>query len=354
MIECAVLILFRLWRLYGSGAFAGRGGIRSRERESAEFLLGANLRGLFPVTSPGMGFNGHYRTFFQLFDIGKRPDVPELPEVETMVRGIRPQVEGRRIVRMVACPCDCRPLRITPAPRKIQQRVEGAVITEVIRRAKRVVLRLDTDEAMVIEPRMTGLMLLADPPDPRYLRLRWELSDGKTHNSLWFWDRRGLGTVRLFTRDEYEERLGPRYLGFDALEMTAAEWKTRLARTSRAVKVALLDQKLVAGIGNLYASEILHRAGIHPERPAEQVTSAQIKRLTESVLHVLNEAIRYEGSTLGDGTYRNALNGDGNYQNKHTVYMRHDEQCGKCGRGRIRRIVQAQRSTFFCPVCQRR
>jgi formamidopyrimidine-DNA glycosylase len=103
----------------------------------------------------------------------------------------------------------------------------------------------------------------------------------------------------------------------------------------------------------LYASEILHLAGIHPRRQAHRLKGTQIARMAECVLSVLNEAIRHEGSTLSDGTYRNALNQAGGYQNAHRVYDREGETCATCNGPPIRRIVQAQRSTFFCPACQR-
>jgi formamidopyrimidine-DNA glycosylase len=120
------------------------------------------------------------------------------------------------------------------------------------------------------------------------------------------------------------------------------------------VKVALLDQRSVAGIGNLYASEILHLAGIHPARRCNKITRTQWQSIADATQAVLNAAIRYEGSTLGDGTYRNALNRQGGYQNYHCVYGRAEEACPRCGPGaKVRRILQAQRSTFFCPMCQR-
>ncbi|MBC8115854.1 MAG: formamidopyrimidine-DNA glycosylase, partial [Candidatus Saccharimonas sp.] len=175
----------------------------------------------------------------------------------------------------------------------------------------------------------------------------------REYNSVWFWDRRGLGTVRLFGPGELERDLGPTKLGPDALSFNSALWRERLGSTSRAVKVALLDQKLVAGIGNLYASEILHVAGIDPHRTADSLRSAEVKRLAAAVRSVLEMAIQHEGSTLGDGTYRNALNQSGRYQNEHRVYMRDGESCSTCGRGRVARIVQAQRSTFFCTKCQK-
>ena len=147
---------------------------------------------------------------------------------------------------------------------------------------------------------------------------------------------------------ELRYRLGP-----DALEITADEWLARLKKTERQIKVALLDQQLVAGIGNLYASEILHRSGISPLRVATRLTKNQINRLAEATSQILSDAIHYEGSTLNDGTYRNALNKDGSYQNHHRVYQRADLLCLTCRTDHIRRIVQAQRATFFCPKCQK-
>ena len=292
--------------------------------------------------------------------------MPELPEVETMVRGIRPQVAGRRIVCVRRCRCRHRPIDFSPGLRAMATRAAGQRITAVDRIAKRVVLGLESGESFVIEPRMTGLMLLSDPPDRGHLRFEWRLdgdadraqngaAEGENAHdfSLWFWDRRGLGTVRLFSPEQLTQALGPSTLGPDALTMTVDHWCERLVRTRRAVKVALLDQKLVAGIGNLYASEILHLARIHPEQPAHRLTARQIQRLHAATRTVLETAIRYEGSTLSDGTYRNALNENGRYQNHHRVYARSGQRCPTCGRSEVRRIIQAQRATFFCPRCQR-
>ena len=279
--------------------------------------------------------------------------MPELPEVETMVRGIRPHVAGRRIEAVRRPRCTCRPIALRPDWRKLQARCRGRVIESVDRLAKRVLLRLDSGDVLAIEPRMTGLMLLSDPPDRGHLRLELQLHGAGEHRSLWFWDRRGLGTVTLYTADEFRERLASGRIGPDALQLSRAQWRAALSRTSRPIKVALLDQKLIAGIGNLYASEILHQARIHPARPAASLSSREIGRVHEATQHVLAEAIRYEGSTLGDGTYRNALNQSGGYQNAHRVYAKAGEHCPRCRRAAIERIVQAQRSTFYCEGCQK-
>jgi len=279
--------------------------------------------------------------------------VPELPEVETMVRGIRPLVEGRAITAVRRCRCACKPISIEPRLPTISRRVRGTTVTQVRRLAKRIIMDLSSGDHFVIEPRMTGLMLLGDPPDREHLRLEWRFSRNRQHNSLWFWDRRGLGTVRLLRQVQLADQLGPQKLGPDALNISQAQLRQLCAGTSRAIKVALLDQRFAAGIGNVYASEILHLARIHPEQPANELNTRQLYRLSGATRKILCDAIQSEGSTLNDGTYRNALNQNGSYQNAHKVYNREAETCLTCRKKRVRRIVQVQRSTFFCPICQR-
>ena len=278
--------------------------------------------------------------------------MPELPEVETMVRGVRPHLCGRKIARIVACPNKCRPISISPSLRQIQKRIESQRVNAVNRLGKRVVIELQNDQFLVFEPRMTGLVLLADPPDVEHLRIRIDLENASEYESVWFWDRRGLGTMTVYTKREFEAQFGRHRLGLDALQMTNEEWIRQCERSAREIKVLLLDQKVAAGIGNLYASEILHLAGIAPTTKANLLTSPQIERLAVSVQAVLIKAIELEGSTLGDGTYRNALNQNGSYQNEHRVYMKEGTRCVACQKSEIVRIVQAQRSTYFCPSCQ--
>lgn len=238
--------------------------------------------------------------------------------------------------------------------RGLASRLAGETVTEVRRLAKRVVLDISSGDSLVIEPRMTGLMLLADPPDRGHLRIEWQFDGEMEFNSLWFWDRRGLGTVRLYAAGEIQRELVENKLGTDALEMTRSLWAEQCRTTKRAIKVALLDQKLVAGIGNLYASEILHLARIHPEAPANELSRAELGRLDKAVRDVLRTAVECEGSTLSDATYRNVLNQNGSYQNEHRVYGKAGQPCPRCRGVEIERFVQCQRSTFFCPGCQRR
>lgn len=278
--------------------------------------------------------------------------MPELPEVETMRRGVEPIV-GSRVEQIVRLPCQRKPILLTPRIDALRRRIVGATITAVDRIGKRVVVRLDTDDSLVFEPRMTGLVLLEDAPSDDHLRVRLDLLDGPAPH-LYYWDRRGLGSVRLFDADEMEDRFESGALGPDALAITCEQLRERLRDSRRAIKVALLDQKVVAGVGNLYASEILHLAGVHPEARCDRLTRKQYTRIHEQQLIVLQTAIEHKGSTLSDGTYRNALNDPGGYQNQHRVYDREGAACPSCEDGEIRRIVQAQRATFFCPACQKR
>lgn len=281
--------------------------------------------------------------------------MPELPEVETMRRGVA-GVVGATVVAVETTACPRKPISILPSLPALRKRIEGSRIERTARAGKRVVLWLSSGDALVFEPRMTGLLLLDDPPDPLYARLRLRIRSPrwKSLRQLLYWDRRGLGNIRLYTPAEFDERFGLESLGPDALNMTGELYRRRLGNSQRSIKVALLDQQAVAGIGNLYASEILHAAGIHPERHCRQLTKKQWESLAAAAQEVLERAILYEGSTLSDGTYRNALNKQGGYQNEHRVYAKAGAACPRCTTGVIRRIVQAQRSTFFCPKCQRK
>ncbi|HMC12704.1 MAG TPA: bifunctional DNA-formamidopyrimidine glycosylase/DNA-(apurinic or apyrimidinic site) lyase [Pirellulaceae bacterium] len=276
--------------------------------------------------------------------------MPELPEVETMRRGIA-GIAGSRIAGAERVKCRRRPISIEPRGVALARRLRGRRIEEVGRLGKRVVLRIDSGDRLIFEPRMTGLVLVADPPTREHLRFRLDLSDGPIPH-VWYWDRRGLGSVRLLTARQFAEQLGEGKLGPDALALSADGLRQRLAQSRRAIKVALLDQRAVAGVGNLYASEILHLARVHPAKRCDLLTVTQWQAIHSRMIEVLELAIRHEGSTLSDGTYRNALNQSGGYQNHHRVYDRAGRPCQSCGLAAIVRVVQAQRATFYCPTCQ--
>lgn len=276
--------------------------------------------------------------------------MPELPEVETMCRGLRPVI-GSLIERVVDPRCAYRPIVCTPSLHSIDRKLRGQSITGISRLGKRVLVETG-QSVLVLQPKMTGLVTIESPPDPEHVRLIVRLSGGSVRELI-FWDRRGLGTVMLLAREQIAAQLVEGKLGTDALSISSAEFAERLASTRRPIKVALLDQKLLAGVGNLYASEMLHAAGIDPQRSAADLKPREFARLFLEMQRILQEAIVHEGSTLSDGTYRNALNQSGNYQNMHRVYDRAGEPCPRCRRSKIVRIVQAQRATFYCLRCQR-
>ena len=284
--------------------------------------------------------------------------MPELPEVETMRRGLAP-VAGRRIAAVEFPRSRVRPISVAPRPATLAARIVGRSIAAVHRRGKRVVLELPgTAPAdtlwLAIEPRMTGLMLLADPPSPEHVRMVVRLAAGRGGPTAFtFWDRRGLGTIRLLDARGLEAACGPTKHGPDGLAITAADLAAALGESRRAVKVALLDQRAVAGIGNIYAAEILFRARIDPRTPCRRLRCEQWGAVADAARNILAEAVRLEGSSIGDETYRTVDARIGRFQNRHRVYGHAGEPCGACGT-EIARIVQAQRSTFYCPKCQAR
>ncbi|EAQ77137.1 Fpg/Nei family DNA glycosylase [Blastopirellula marina] len=278
--------------------------------------------------------------------------MPELPEVETMRRGIL-SIIGGKVTDVAKPPCARRPILLAPGIAAFRRRTVDRRVTAIDRVGKRVVIVLEGGDRIVLEPRMTGLVLVADPPTREHLRWEMSLADCGVEK-VWFWDRRGLGSVRLFSEREFVAEFSESgKIGPDALVISWQELRDRLAKSRRAVKVALLDQKGVCGVGNLYAAELLHVAKVHPATPCEALSTAAWKRIHAAMVDVLQEAIKYEGSTLGDGTYRNALNKDGGYQNCHRVYGREGELCRTCGKVEVIRIVQAQRATFYCERCQK-
>jgi len=273
--------------------------------------------------------------------------LPELPEVEIMRRGIL-HIAGHPIRAVRSLRCRKRPIEIQPKLATLDRKLAGQTVQAVERWGKRLILLFGDESRLVFEPRMTGLVLVSDWPTREHLRVAicFEGLD-----DLLFWDRRGLGKLTLYSPAEFFERFCQGQLGPDALKITPDQLVENLGKRTVPIKVGLLDQKAVAGVGNIYASEILHSAGVDPRKPCCRLAKRRWLEVHACMLAVLNAAIRYEGSSLNDGTFRNALNRAGRYQNHHRVYSRAGETCLACGRS-IRRIVQAQRATYFCPRCQ--
>jgi formamidopyrimidine-DNA glycosylase len=274
--------------------------------------------------------------------------VPELPEVETIRRDLAGELRGRRITGVRIHHDD---IVMSPsAPGAFAERVTGARIEELERRAKYLLLDLGGDGIVQIQLRMTGRFALGAPPPDRdqltHLAAEFGLDDGRT---LFYDDTRRLGGFRLLTREAWsleEERLGPEPLeaAFRPAVLGAA-----LASRRAPVKNVLLDQRRVAGLGNIYASEALYRAGVDPRRPAGSLSAGEVERLHAAIRETLASALEHAGTTFSD--YR-AVNGrSGRFQERLGVYGRGGEPCRRCG-APIERIVQAGRSTFFCPTCQ--
>jgi len=286
--------------------------------------------------------------------------MPELPEVETVRRGLVPALEGQRLERVELRRPDLR----FPLPDGFVQRLTGATVLGVERRAKYLRLALDRDETLVCHLGMSGRFEIARPGQEgaRQGRFHQQVGDDPKHEHvvLWtgsgtriaFFDPRRFGYMGLIPTGQLEAHpwfagLGPEPLGegFDGKILRRA-----LARKRQNIKAALLDQRLVAGIGNIYACEALFSARIGPERPAGSLTAPEANRLARAVKAVLLEAIEAGGSTLRDfAATDGAL---GYFQHRFKVYDREGLPCPGGSKGVIERIVQGGRSTFHCPLCQ--
>jgi formamidopyrimidine-DNA glycosylase len=266
--------------------------------------------------------------------------MPELPEVQTVVDTLHGSVVGRRFTKIDVGPHDV----ITPDGFDLIAALRKRTVTSLARRAKRIVFTLDDGHRFFIHLGMTG-QLTVEPPDverKKHTHFVATFSDGL---QLRFVDPRRFGEIRWLGGSPDEPNLGP-----EPLTMSRAAFARQLASTKRAIKVALLDQQIVAGIGNIYADESLHAAGISPLTPARELDADQIALLTKSVKATLRRAIRAGGSTLRD--YVNGRGEAGGFQERHRVYDRAGKPCKSC-RGPIERIVLGGRSTHFCPRCQR-
>jgi formamidopyrimidine-DNA glycosylase len=232
------------------------------------------------------------------------------------------------------------------------RRVSGATVGTIDRRGKWVVIGLSDGRGfIVIQPRMTGGFWLVAPARPDHVRLSFRMSG--PHEIVWFCDNRRLGKIAWYPGAGEAEAAFRRSHGPDALEIGRDDLAARLRATGRPVKPALMDQKLVAGIGNIYADEILFRSRLHPGRRASGLTRAEVARIHEAVGLVLAEAIAAEGSSFDQG-YRTVLGLEGGFLAQNAVYGREGKSCPACG-GPVRktRIVGLiGRPTHFCPSCQ--
>ena len=278
--------------------------------------------------------------------------MPELPEVETVRRGLEQHLVGRRVTAVEVG--RERVVRRTSREELIVGLTDATVVA-ADRRGKYLLLPLDSGDSLMIHLRMSGQVLSAPAGSerPPHTHVVAHLDDG---NELWFVDPRTFGEVVVFDPSRVETVLPEvARLGLDPIvdRFATSDLRAAFGSTKRALKPLLLDQHVVAGIGNIYADEILHRARLHPTRPAHSLDRQRTGRLRDAIVDVLREAIDAGGSTLGDAQYVDLMGDGGSYQDEHRVYGRGGERCSTCGRGWIRRTVSAGRGTHFCPVCQR-
>lgn len=274
--------------------------------------------------------------------------MPELPETETIARDLDGAIRGRQIKKVSVRKADV--LREVSA-RSIAKRLRDATILRSWRRAKLVVIDLDTGDRIVVQPRFTGALLIDDGTftgsELDYSTLRLDLDDGR---ALHYADVRRLGTVALMDADRFEEYSGK--LGIEPLDraFTATHLSGVLRATSQPVKKVLMEQRKIAGIGNIYANEALWRARIDPSRSGASVTFEQASLLRDSIVAVLGEAIEARGTSFRD--YRDARGKRGTFVEKLEAYGRSGLPCRRCGSKLVSTHAVDGRATTMCVKCQ--
>jgi formamidopyrimidine-DNA glycosylase len=272
--------------------------------------------------------------------------VPELPEVETIRRQLAPLVSGRTPTELeIADPRWCLPLD----PSALQDALVGRRVERLGRRGKYLLWEAQDDVTLLLHLRMTGTLLYDPAPGTPYRRVRVRFDDG---HELWFCDPRRFGTGELALGTHALQAFLDARLGVEPFsEAFTAEHLRELARGRTApIKAFLLDQRRIAGVGNIYADEALFRAGIHPLTPAGRLRLPKLRELRDAVVAVLEAGIDAGGSTIDD--FRHADGVRGSFQDEFQVHRRAGEPCPRCGTP-VRKLVAAGRGTYVCPSCQR-
>ena len=277
--------------------------------------------------------------------------MPELPEVETIRRDVEKAFVSHRIKKVDVS--GARTVRRHRNSKEFIGRVEGRKLTGVRRRGKYLLMHLDGGDVLVVHLGMSGQLLRANPKEAVVKHTHVVLTFAGAPQ-LRFVDPRTFGELFVTSLDELEESVPElAHLGFDPIDeqMAWTRFGEMLTAKKTKLKPLLMDQKFVAGIGNMYADEILFAAGLRPDRTSDSLTAQEIRRLYRSVVEVLQDAIKHRGSSLADEQYRDLFGDVGEYQRLHNVYDRGGEACPRC-RGTIVREKANGRSAFFCPRCQ--
>ena len=275
--------------------------------------------------------------------------MPELPETETIARDLNGAISGRRIEKFSVRKADV--LREVSS-RSMSRRLRHATILRSWRRAKLVVIDLDSEDRIVVQPRFTGALLIDDgsltASELSYSTMRFDLDDGR---ALHYADVRRLGTVALMDADRFEEYSGK--LGMEPLdrEFTGRHLSGVLRATTQPVKKVLMEQRKIAGIGNIYANEALWRARVDPSRAAASLSLEEAHRLRDSIVGVLEEAIEARGTSFRD--YRDARGKRGSFVEKLEAYGRAGLPCRRCGSKLVATHAIDGRATTLCVKCQR-
>ncbi len=282
--------------------------------------------------------------------------MPELPEVETVRRGLQQSVVGRKVLKVEVG--RERTVRRTSREALIDG-LTGLKIISANRRGKYLLCDLDSGQKLMMHLRMSGRLIIAEPgaPRPPHTQVVMYLARTDTVESeLWFVDPRTFGEVVVFDPDKIKTQMPDlANLGVDPLtdEFTPEILRELFKNRRGKLKALLLNQHFVAGIGNIYADEILHLAKLRPDRLPGRLNNATLTRLHSAIVRVLNNAVAAGGSTLIDAQYVDLEGKTGSFQDKHRVYGRGGFPCLTCGKGRILMIVVAGRTTCYCPACQR-
>jgi formamidopyrimidine-DNA glycosylase len=277
--------------------------------------------------------------------------MPELPEVEVVRRDLEREVVGRKIKSTEVT--GMRTIRRYRQRKQFTGALDGRKIVGVDRRGKYLLLRLDGDDVLIVHLGMSGQLLHAKgtrDPLPKHTHVVITFTQG---GQLRFVDPRTFGEMFVAELDGIDEVEELAHLGIDPLE-TAMSWEhfgELVAARHTKLKTALMDQKFLAGIGNIYSDEILWGAGLRWDRMSDSLTPEEVRRLYRSVVEVLQDAVKHRGSSLADEQYVDLFGRKGGYQEHHAVYAREGEMCPRCRHEIVRERVGG-RSTFFCGACQ--
>ncbi len=266
--------------------------------------------------------------------------MPELPEVETIKRELEKALLGKKITEV--CVYNPKVIR-EPSVEKFKKGLEGATIKNILRKAKLLILELSNSKSLAIHLKMTGQLVY--PGNGKVARVSFHLSDGKT---LDFNDQRLFAELRLI--DDWRDLKFVQSLGPEPFEINLAKFKEMLAQKKTKIKPLLMDQTFISGIGNLYAAEVLFRAKINPERPANSLSDKEQSLMFDTIKDTLRQAIEHKGSSVDQ--YVQLSGAPGNFVKYHKVYDREGKPCFVC-KTPIKRTALGGRGTYFCPKCQK-